>query len=77
MKTIAAALVVLFGSAVATGQQPAAPAPLTPAQAAAVSGANVNAALPPLIQAAAAAQAALLEASLAQPVNQADLRTRW
>ena len=90
MKTTAAALVVLFGGAVAIGQQPAAPpagqgpgaqggrggTPLTPAQSAAVSAANVNAALQSQIQAAAAAQTALLEASLAQPVNQADLRAR-
>ena len=38
--------------------------------------ANVNTALQPQIQAATAAQAALLEASLTQPVNQADLRAK-
>ena len=78
MKTAAAALVVLLGSAVAIGQQPAAPpaTPLTPAQATAVETANVNAALQPHIQAVTAAQTALLEASLTQPVNQADLRAK-
>jgi hypothetical protein len=60
---------------VAIGQQPAAP-PLTPAQSAAVGAANVNTALLPHIQAATAAQAALVEASLTQPLNQADLRAR-
>jgi hypothetical protein len=75
MKTPAAALVVLFASAVAIGQQPAAP-PLTPAQSTAVETANVSAALQPQIQAVTAAQAALVEASLTQPVNQADLRAR-
>jgi hypothetical protein len=75
MKTTTAALVVLFGSAVAIGQQPAAP-PLTPAQSAAVGAANVNTVLQPQIQAAAAAQAALVEASLTQPLNQADLRAK-
>jgi hypothetical protein len=91
MKTTAAALVVLLGGAVGFGQQPAAPpagqgqgaqpggrgaAPLTPAQATAVETANVNTALQPQIQAVTAAQAALLEASLTQPVNDADLRAR-
>ena len=91
MKTTAAALVVLLSSAVGIGQQPAAPAagqapgaqqagrgaaPLTPAQATAVEAANVNVALQPQIQAVTAAQTALLEASLTQPVNQADLRAR-
>ena len=72
VKLLAASLAVLLGSAVAIGQQPA-PPPLTPAQAAAVGGANVTTTLQPHIQAATAAQAALLEASLSQPVNQADL----
>ena len=89
MKDYCAALAVLLGSAVAIGQQPAAPrrpgpcankgrgaTPLTPAQSAAVGAANVNAALQPQIQAATAAQAALVEASLTQPVNQADLRAK-
>lgn len=91
MKTTAAALVVLFGSAIAIGQQPGAPpagaapgaqpggrggTPLTPAQSAAVEAAAVNTTLQSHIQAAAAAQTALLEASLAQPVNQADLRAK-
>ena len=77
MKTrvLAPALAVLFGSAIAIGQQPA-PPPLTPAQAAAVGSANVNTALQPHIQAAATAQAALLEASLTLPVNDADLRAK-
>jgi hypothetical protein len=74
-KLLAASGVVLLGGAVAIGQQPA-PPPLTPAQAAAVGAANVTTALQPHIQAATAAQAALLEASLAQPVNPADLRAK-
>jgi hypothetical protein len=90
MKT-AAALVILLGGAAAIGQQPAAPpagpapgaqqggrggTPLSPAQAAAVTAANVDTALQAQIRAAAAAQTALLEASLTQPVNQADLRAK-
>ena len=76
MKRLAVpAFAVLLGSAVAIGQQPAAP-PLTPAQSAAVGGVNVNAALQPHVQAAAAAQAALVEASLTLPLNQADLTAK-
>lgn len=70
---------VLFGVAIPIAQQPAAPqggTPLSPAQTAAVSAANVNTVLQAAMQAAAAAQTALLEASLAQPVNQADLRAK-
>jgi len=76
MKRLAVpAFAVLLGSAVAIGQQPAAP-PLTPAQSAAVGGVNVNAALQPHVQAATAAQAALVEASLTLPLNQADLTAK-
>lgn len=75
MKTTAAALVVLFG-AVAIGQQPPAAPPLTPAQAAAVGAADANTVLQPLVQAVTDAQAALLQASLTQPVNQGDLRAK-
>lgn len=75
MKTTAAALVVLFG-AVAIGQQPPAAPPLTPAQAAAVGAADANTVLQPLMQAVTDAQAALLQASLTQPVSQGDLRAK-
>jgi hypothetical protein len=73
----ASALVVLLGTAVTIGQQPGAPAaPLSPAQAAAVAALNVNTALQPQMQAVTAAQTALIAASLAQPVNQADLTAK-
>lgn len=78
---VAALVSVLLGAAVPLGGQGGGGAaqqtpPLTPAQSAAVGTVNASAALQEVTQAVTAAQTALVQASLAQPANQADIRAK-